>query len=659
MWGIVAMVVVAVPVYASEPEVSLGSVEVTASRPVSMTGITKLTVDSASMRRSISLSMADVVAFTPGVFVKTSGRATMSTVSMRGALSSHTLVEWNGLPVNSPMLGSTDFSLLPAYFIDKASLFYGGSSIALGSGGLGGAVMLDNSLGELRDGLSVRYIQGIGSFTTFDEFLSLGYSRGDWKAETRVSLSTSKNDFSYLNRDKKLNIYDEDRNIIDSYHPREKNINGAYRDLNVMQQVEWTPHRSTRLALRLWWADSHREVPLTTVDYSGKQNYENLNLDNTLRAVASWQESGTKWKMKSSIGYIRTWNGYDYGIDNGSGVMNKLTTSRSHISTLQASVSGDYTPMESLWLTASARWLRNDIDSRDYASLTSDPGWDKSRNEGEMSVSARWQFAPASGVSLVVRESLLGSTWSPLTASLMADWQVVNRLSLRASVSRNAKMPTLSDLYFIPGGNPSLLPETSMSYDIGGTLNLPWITVTANGYFSRIDDMIQWLPTVKGFFTPRNVKRVHSYGLELSARSSIDLGKGWLMDLTGNYSWTPSRNRTPGLSPADKSYDKQLPYIPLHTASLSTQVKWRQWEASYRLNYYSRRYTMSSNESTPTGSVPQYLMNDMTLQRTIDFNSVALTLKLALNNLFDVDYMTVLAHPMPGFNFEFYFGLSF
>lgn len=659
MWGLAAIVIVANPVFASQPEIALGSVEVTASRPVSMTGISKLTVDSASMRRSISLSMADVVAFTPGVFVKTSGRATMSTVSMRGASASHTLVEWNGLPVNSPMLGSTDFSLLPAYFIDRASLFYGGSSIALGSGGLGGGITLDNSLSDLADGFSARYIQGIGSFMTFDEFLAAGYSRGAWKAETRVALSTSRNDFTYLNRDKKLNIYDDDHNIIEQYHPREKNSNGAYRDLNVMQQVEWRPGARNIVALRVWWTDSHREIPLTTVDYSGRNNYENLNRDNTLRAIGSWQGNGNRWRLKTSLGYIRTWNGYDYGFDNGSGVMNRLTTSRTHLSTLQASASADYSPLSPLWLSLSGRWARNSIDSRNLASLTNDPGWDSSRNEGDLSLSARWQFAQSSGISLVVREQLLGSTLSPVTASLLADWQVTPQLSLRASAGRNAKMPTLSDLYFIPGGNPSLRPEKSISFDCGATYIMPYISVSANGYFSRIDDMIQWLPTVKGFFSPRNVKRVHSYGIELSARSSLNLGRGWQLDLNGNYSWTPSRNHTPGLSSADKSYGRQLPYIPLHTASLSALAKWRRWELNYRINYYSRRYTMSSNEPSPTGSVPPYLMNDMSLQRTIDFNRLSLVLKLALNNLFDVDYMTILAHPMPGFNLEFYFGLSF
>lgn len=659
MPGLAAGILAASPAYASEPEVSLSTVEVTASRPVSMTGISKLAVDSATMRRSISMSMADAVAFTPGVFVKTSGKATSATVSMRGASASHTLVEWNGLPVNSPMLGSTDFSLLPAYFIDRASLFYGGSSIALGSGGLGGAVTLDNSLDGMREGFSARYIQGIGSFTTFDEFLAAGYSHGAWKTETRVALSTSRNDFTYLNRDKKLNIYDDNHNIIGQYHPREKNANGAYRDLNVMQQAEWRPRLRSIFALRVWWTDSHREVPLTTVDYSGRNSYENLNRDNTLRASGSWQGSGSRWRVKTSLGYIRTWNGYDYGFDNGSGVMNRLTTSRTHISTLQASASADYSLRDPLWLSVSARWLRNSIDSRDHASLTHDPGWNRSRNEGDMSLSARWQFAPSSGLSLVVREELLGSTWSPVTASLLADWQATRQLSLRASASRNAKMPTLSDLYFIPGGNPSLRPEKSMSFDCGGTLTLPFLSFTANGYFSRIDDMIQWLPTVKGFFSPRNVKRVHSYGIELSARSRLDLTRGWILGLNGNYSWTPSRNRTPGLSAADRSYGRQLPYIPLHTASMSARVEWRRWELLYQLSYYSKRYTMSSNEPSPTGSVPPYLMNDMSLQRVLDFKALSLTMKLALNNIFDVDYMTVLAHPMPGFNLEFYIGLSF
>lgn len=44
--------------------------------------------------------------------------------------------------INSPMLGTVDFSMIPAFFIDAATLLHGASSIGVTGGALGGAVVL-------------------------------------------------------------------------------------------------------------------------------------------------------------------------------------------------------------------------------------------------------------------------------------------------------------------------------------------------------------------------------------------------------------------------------------------------------------------------------------------------------------------------------------
>ena len=56
------------------------------------------------------------------------------------------------------------------------------------------------------DGLKMQYVQGAGSFSTFDEFLRISYGTEHWRASTRVVYSSSANDYSYINHDKKLNI---------------------------------------------------------------------------------------------------------------------------------------------------------------------------------------------------------------------------------------------------------------------------------------------------------------------------------------------------------------------------------------------------------------------------------------------------------------------
>ena len=67
-------------------------VAVVAHRPMRDIGIEQSKIDSAMLHQNIALSMADILSFNSSIFVKNSGRATLSTVSFRGTSSAHTQV---------------------------------------------------------------------------------------------------------------------------------------------------------------------------------------------------------------------------------------------------------------------------------------------------------------------------------------------------------------------------------------------------------------------------------------------------------------------------------------------------------------------------------------------------------------------------------------
>ena len=157
--------------------VPIREIGVTARRPMKEIGVQKTRLDTLVLHENIALSMADVLTFNTSIFVKQYGRATLSTVAFRGTSPSHTQVTWNGMRINSPMLGMTDFSMIPSYFIDDASLLHGTSSVNETGGGLGGAVKLSTRPADRR-GFGLQYVQGVGSFSTFDEFLRLTYEIG-------------------------------------------------------------------------------------------------------------------------------------------------------------------------------------------------------------------------------------------------------------------------------------------------------------------------------------------------------------------------------------------------------------------------------------------------------------------------------------------------
>ena len=655
-------------VAAEQRTIAIREITVYGQRPMKEIGTQQTKFDSLALKENISLSMADVLTFNSSIFVKSYGRATLSTVSFRGTSPSHTQVSWNGMKINNPMLGMTDFSMIPSYFIDDASLLHGTSSVNETGGGLGGAVKLSTKPANA-EGFGLQYTQGIGSFKTFDEFLRLTYGDKHWQVSTRAVYSSSPNDYKYRNHDKKENIYDEDMNIIDQYYPVEHNRSGSFKDLHILQEVYYNTGKGDRLGLNAWYINSNRELPMLTVDYGDETAFENRQREQTFRGVVSWDHIRKNWKLGTKAGYIYTWMAYDYKRDVGNGNMAHMTRSRSRINTVYGQADADYYIGNKWLFSANISLHQHFVESEDKSIVRQDGnkaivGYRKARPELSGSISAKYRPIDRLGLSVVIREEMFGKEWTPIIPAFFIDGVLSEpgNIVAKASISRNYRFPTLNDLYFLPGGNPDLRKERGWTYDAGLSFALSKAGVysfsgSATWFESFIKDWIIWLPTTKGFFSPDNIKDVHAYGIEFKSNLNVILAKDWQLGLDGTFSWTPSINEGEPRTPADQSVGKQLPYVPLLSSTVTGRLSWRSWAFLYKWCYYSERYTMSSNDFTLTGKLPPYFMSNISLEKGFDFSWSEISIKGTINNLFNEEYLSVLSRPMPGINFEIFLSI--
>ena len=148
---------------------------------------------------------------------------------------------------------------------------------------------------------------------------------------------------------------------------------------------------------------------------------------------------------------------------------------------------------------------------------------------------------------------------------------------------------------------------------------------------------------------------MHAYGVEVKAGGTVRLADDWLLELDGNWAWTPSINNGDPTSWGDQAIGKQMPYIPRYSAGITGRLSWRTWALTYKWYYYSQRYTTSSNETlTRFDRLAPYFMNDLTLEKRFSLPWAELSLKGQINNLFNEEYVSVLSRPMPRMNFEFF-----
>ena len=660
-WCLLLLGLLPVTAWAQETT-SLRGVQVTAQRRLTDTGLQKSSLDSTVLHDHIASSLADILTRHSTLFIKSYGRATESTAEFRGTSPSHTQVTWNGMRINSPMLGTVDFSTIPSYFIDQATLYHGASSMHLTGGGLGGAVEL-NSLVPNMPGNSLQYVQGIGSYSTYDQFLQFSHNGPKWSSNTRLVYSTSKNDFSYINHDKKVDVRDEQGNIVHSYHPKERNQSGYFTDIHALQDIFYNDGAGNRMGLSVWYAHHKRGLPFLSVDYKDDTDFTNEQDQNTLRSVLSWTHTESLWKSTVRGGYAYQNIAYDYHTTR-QGIKNDITQSRSHTHNGYVQAEADYLPHEKWMLNAKAEAYYNKVRSHDKSPFHQHENYNKGRMEYHGSLQARWRPVSPFSIATIIREEIYGKKWIPVMPALFADYVLYApwKLVAKASVARNYRYPSMNDLYFKPGGNPDLEPEKGFTYDAGVEWDIRSKAFQLKGSFSAFDsyikDWILWTPNTKGYWQPSNVKKVHNYGTEIMLEAATQIRKHTRASLTANYAFTPSINQGKPSNDNDASYGKQLCYVPKHSANISARLEWKTWALQYKWIHYSERFTTTSNESDYiTGQLKPYFMSDMAIEKAFHWKRLDASVKAVVNNLLDTDYVTVLSRPMAGRNFEIFIQL--
>jgi len=418
-----------------------------------------------------------------GVFIKSYGANSLATSSIRGGSAGHTLILWNGLPIQSPMLGLLDLALLPINSVEKVSLQKGGSSALWGSGAIGGVVNLDHQA-NFKHGLSLSSNTSIGSFGQFDEQIKVGIGTERFQFVTKILHRQADNDFSYP---------------IAPDFPERKQENAAFRQQSVLYDFYVNGNNGHRFSAHYWQQDSNKEIPPTNVQARSVAHQEDI----ANRFVLAWQQSKKQLVLKAKTAWFKEHLNY---FDDIGGI-----ESLSHFNTFFSELSGQYA-----WNNEHTLLVGNTIS---HTKVNSE-GLKESPSETKAALFASYQFRKEKiQVQASIRQELVDQQWIPLTPVLAANYTPHPLLSLNAKVSKNYRLPTFNDRFWAPGGNPDLLPESGWSEEL--TINLhnqnkpllfEWSTTAFN---RKIDNWIMWARLDgQPFWSANNLTKVWSRGLE-------------------------------------------------------------------------------------------------------------------------------------------------
>jgi iron complex outermembrane receptor protein len=215
-------------------------------------------------------------------------------------------------------------------------------------------------------------------------------------------------------------------------------------------------------------------------------------------------------------------------------------------------------------------------------------------------------------------------------------------LRLRASYGKSFRVPTFNELFWIAGGNPDLSPERSLSADAGLLAGIPLLgTVTAEFTVFTVEttNRIIWLPATGSYWSPRNIGRVRSDGIEAELRWTTLDGA---LSLAGNSTWTTVTKRSADV-PGDPTEGKRLIYTPSQTVHISATVVAGDAELYLRHSWTSYRYTTEMNDRF----LPSFGVTSATVRWGFAAGDFHITLKGEVENLFNTSYQTMALFPMP------------
>jgi iron complex outermembrane recepter protein len=239
-------------------------------------------------------------------------------------------------------------------------------------------------------------------------------------------------------------------------------------------------------------------------------------------------------------------------------------------------------------------------------------------------------------------------------ASLSFD--VTEDLTLRASIGRAYRFPTVSELFqgqingsSIINNNPNLQPEDDVSKELtaewahwNGLIRFTLFQDDVkNSIFSQTDTTV--IPNVTNF---QNIGKVRSRGIETSYQGEDVLLHG--LDLTASLSYTQSRILANAQNPA--SVGKYFYRIPLWRAALVATYHIDGRSAVTVAGRYSgRQYnTLTNTDTNPNvfGGTSTYAVVDAKFTfKPAKWSEVG----IGVDNLFDARYFVF--HPYPGRTF--------
>jgi len=612
----------------STDTILLKQVEIREQYPV-LPGIKKICLSETALQENRLNDVSEVVRSLPSLQVRSSGPGSSSLAYIRGAGASHTNVSWNGLLLNSPMTGQADLSLIPSLFADDIMLLAGNNSSFSRNPAIGGNLCIQNEPSWDKPDMA-ELLLSAGTFGNYSGGIVL--STGNEKIMSRLRLFGKKenNHFPYVNN---------------AVIPQEKMYreNAGLIHGSVQHEVFFRKKQNL-YSLVTWSGSVKREIPALMTNVTAAKHEETQD-DSFIRlsGSAEWNRNNISLFIKPAFNSANLNYKLVHSTSGGSIISADCRSKENALSSHQ----GINFRFKNTIVRTGTTFEFNDAEITDMKYFS---GYNHSISEAIMYVNAEQGLGKYFRLLAVGRSGIIGNEWMPVSPAVHVYFRPHNNNLpvFYVSAGKNFRYPSLNDLYFIPGGNPDLKKEKSMSYEAGmedclfkiaGTC----LNVNITLFYQEIDDWIIWQPSQYGYWKPLNIRFATSAGYTVAADWEKAFSNGQIL-FNSQYTYNVANAN-------DETYQTGQPvYLPVHNIYSQIAVSVKKWKFTSTAQFMSERKTSLYKNTWSPELDPVWIQN-LSTGRIFSIGKTKLDAAIKCENLFNTQWQQILWRPMPGRSF--------
>lgn len=547
-----------------------------------------------------------------------------SSISLLGSTSQQVLVLLDGLPMNSPSVGTPDLGLLPLHILNRIEIVKGPTSSLYGANALGGVINL---------------ITEQPFYITKPSYeISLNYG----------TYHTSNLNFLFKTHVNNYNF------ILDGHYLKTNglrtNDDGLMRGIGFASGYTFNSTNRLRLDLRYETKELGLPGPKPKISedplYGDSTAFTRYDRQSDtlyfIKFIGDWQikpewdiSFNSHWRRNySNFLWVNQWS-YD----------TSLYQDRYDSNTLISNLISRYRFTRGQNVALGIDCEQNRFSG--YSQFPQDTNWHPALSKIGMFSEGSFDFMKifrAFGSLRLDWNSGFGTFLSP---ALGFTGKIIPNLKIRLHMGKAFRAPTLNDLYWPISGNTELKPEQGTAYQLGfdyttnTNFNLSWTFFTR-----KTNNLISWQPDTSNIWRPNNIDSASITGIELNGKIRLAQGISLQFCATAQNAWQIRKEMIyndwfSGITEFDYIKRKQA-FLPNITFSpslnieneLGTNVNIYGRYVSARYNYYPS-YDLFPKIIMQTKKLPAYFVLSIHISQKVS-KTVNLTLKV--ENLYDNQY---------------------